>query len=172
MKRYSLLGLPIPNVPSGYILRTYRDGHQDAWASLYAAALPEQPDMRNLCGKTFLEIPLWRPDRGHFACADDVPVSCAVAWEDVELWRGRTGQFHWVATHPSHLRRGLAPGAVLAALQCMPRKDHRDAALITQDYRAAAIRLYLQFVFVPHLGAFPDMAARWAKVAPAIREGP
>jgi GNAT superfamily N-acetyltransferase len=119
--------------------------------------------MRNLCRKSFLESPLWRPDRVHFACADDVPVSCAVAWEDVELWGERTGQLHWVATHPSHLRRGLARAAVLAALQWM-RGSCDVAALITQTYRLPAIRLYLELGFVPSMDAFPEMPERWAQV--------
>jgi mycothiol synthase len=169
LKRPGLEGLQEPLAAPGYTLRHFLAGDEAAWAAVYAAAFPEQPDPLHIHENVFLKSPLWRPDRVWFACREDVPVACTAAWEDVGLWGPGTGQVHWVATHREHLRRGLARATVLAALRWMRQNGSRDAVLVTQDYRAAAIRLYLQLGFVPHLGAFPDMAARWAKVAAQLR---
>jgi hypothetical protein len=51
----------------------------------------------------------------------------------------------------------------VAALGWM-RGHYDSAALITQTYRVAAIKLYLELGFVPWMQAFADMPARWSKV--------
>jgi len=163
LRRPDLDCLPQPSLPPGYTLRAYRDGDQEAWGDLYAAAFAELQGMHELPRNAFLDSPLWRPDRVRFACADDVPVACAAAWEDAALWGPRVGQVHWVATHPAYLRLGLARACVVAALDWM-RGHYDSAALITQTFRVPAIRLYVALGFVPSMEAFADMPARWAKV--------
>jgi len=170
MRRPNLAGLPATEVPPGYTLRRFRPGDEKAWADLFAAAFPEMPEPRGIPQKVFLQDPAWLPDRVFFACLKDVPVACCAAWEDPPAWGPRTGQVHWVATMPGHLRRGLARAVVVAALGWMRDRPYADAILVTQTYRLAAIRLYLSLGFVPWLDAFPDMPARWAVVAASLAQ--
>ena len=164
MRRPDLDCLRQPALPPGYTLRAYRNGDEKPWGDLYAAAFAELQGMHELARKTFLDSPLWRPDRAWFVCAANVPVACTVAWEDAGLWGPRVGQIHWVATHPAHLRRGLARACVVAALDWM-RGRYDSAALITQTYRVAAIKLYVDLGFVPWMEAFADMPERWLKIS-------
>jgi len=169
MRRPDLEGLPRSARPRGYTLRQFQPGDEPAWAETCAAAFPEQPDPRGITEREFLSKPLWDAQRIFFACAADVPVACCGAWANPEAWGQRTGQIHWVATHPAHLRRGLARAVVLAALHWMQAHGYEDAILVTQVYRIPAIRLYLDLGFVPWLDFFPEMPQRWASVKAALR---
>lgn len=168
MRRPDLLCLPQPHVPPGYTLRSFRAGDEAAWADLCAAVFPEVGDPRGIPEREFLSRPAWCPDRVFFVCAADVPVACTAAWENVDQWGPRTGQIHWVGTHPAHLRQGLARAAVVAALGWM-RGRYDDAVLVTQVFRFPAIRLYLDLGFRPDLEAFPEMADRWAAASASLR---
>jgi len=169
MIRPDLAGLPLPKAPPGYVLRSYRDGDEPAWAGLMAAAFPEMPEPRTLPRKEFLQGSVWLPERICFACKDGVPVACAAAWEQAPIWGTKSGIVHWVATHPAHQRRGLARATVLAALYWMKTFGYENSILVTQVYRLPALRLYVDLGFLPHLAALPEMAERWAKVDAALR---
>ena len=169
LKRPDLAGLPEPQVRAGYSLRHFRPGDEPVWAEIFATAFPEMAEPRGIPRKVFLQDPAWLPERIFFACADDVPVACCAAWEDVKAWGPRTGQVHWVATHPTHRGRGLARATVTAALNWMRDRGYADAVLVTQVYRLPAIRLYLDLGFRPWLDAFPEMPARWAHGEAGLR---
>jgi mycothiol synthase len=169
LRRPNLGDLPPVRLTPGYTLRGFRPGDESAWAAIFAAAFPEMPDPRGIPEKVFLKDPLWLPERVFFACLDDVPVGCAAAWEDAALFGRRTGQVHWVAVLPGHLRKGLARAAVVAALAWMRDRGYADAALVTQVYRLPVIRLYLDLGFSPDLACFPEMPQRWAQVEAMLR---
>lgn len=168
MRRPNLDGLPPVRVGPGYTLRAFRPGDEAAWAALFVAAFPEQPDPAGIHQREFLSKPLWTPEREFFACRDDVPVACTAAWEAPERFGPLAGQIHWVATRPDHLRRGLGRATALAALHYM-KSRYDSAVLVTQTFRLPAIRLYLDLGFQPHMTALPEMPDRWATVEAALR---
>ena len=170
LRRETLDGLPAPRAPEGYRFRRLRAGDEAGWQALYDAAFPDIPDRVHEKVSDLMASDLWNPDRVSLACLADRPVACAVAWEP--SWNAPgTGMVHWVATHPAHRRRGLGQAVVLDILRWMRDGGHRDAVLITEVHRTAALRLYLALGFEPDFGAAVDMDRRWATLRENLRRG-
>jgi len=172
LRRPTLDGLPDTRVPEGYGLRHFRPGDETDWQAVYDAAFPDIPNRVREKVSELMGSDIWNPDRVSLACLADRPVACAVAWEPP--WNAPvTGMVHWVATHPAHRRRGLGRAVVLNILRWMRDGGLRDAVLITEVHRTAALRLYLNLGFEPDFGAAVDMDRRWATVCEnLLRENP
>lgn len=99
-------------------------------------------------------------------------VGTIAAWYNRSLDGLDWGRIHWVATRPAYQRRGLARAAMSDAMTRLARW-HERAYLLTSSGRLGAIRIYLDFGFMPDLD-FKDAVKAWRQVAqhlahPALR---
>ena len=62
------------------------------------------------------------------------------------------GRIHWVCIVPQHQRKGLCRPMMTAAMNRLKALGHERAILGTQTPRLVAIKVYLDFGFVPDLG--------------------
>ena len=80
----------------------------------------------------------------------------ATAWFD-ENHRGRPfGRVHWVAVVPENQGCGLSKPLLSRVCSALRELGHEDAYLTTSTVRVPAIRLYMQFGFVPEINSEED----------------
>lgn len=154
----------------GYGLRRYRPGDEESMgATLRAAGFTD-----------------WDADRvlGYLEDADRRAGSAVVAFEGrvvastfasrmssdrvspVTRMPGeplREGVLDYVATHPDHQGRGLGRATCTAVSRYLVGQGCAMVSLLTDDWRLAAIHLYLSLGFEPVMNR-DDMPERWARV--------
>jgi len=153
-----LQDLPEIRLPSGYGLRTYREGDEAAWARIMNTGLGGEWDAAR-ARQALMDQPAFRPDRLFFAAFAGQPVGSACAWE----WTPQepeAGMVHMVCVLPEHRGQGLGYCLVLATLHWFRDHGLRRAVLTTDDHRLGALKTYLALGFRPVLVA-PDHRPRW-----------
>jgi GNAT superfamily N-acetyltransferase len=158
-------------LPPGYRFRTYRPGDRDVWMDLLRAAEPFFVIPDNLFEKDFSERLDALADRMFFVETDGgEPVGTTTAWWQPD-WResGDWAQIHWVAVHPAHQGRGLSKPLVNRALRRLAR-SHERAMLGTSTGRVWAIKVYLDYGFVPDPQELNDekIVAAWRELHRAL----
>lgn len=170
MRRPHLRDLPAPPpLPAGYSLRLYSG--TDDLASLAAtleAAYGEHWDealvRTRLTGAPDVHavyLATWRGRAVATASSRRLPERFPAA-----------GYVHWVATDPTHARRGLAAALLDRVLGDFRARGDRAAVLETDDARTPALRLYLRYGFVPVDSVMgEDHRERWSAVFQALFGG-
>ena len=73
------------------------------------------------------------------------------------------GDIGWLAGDPGHAGHGLGSAVSAAATARLIAAGYRDIRLGTEDFRLAAIKVYLRLGYVPVLYR-PEMLERWQAV--------
>lgn len=160
--------LPAPRPASGYGLRTYRPGDEDAWIAILSTGDFGVWDRARLDGMLAGErAPL--PREGIvFATREGRPVGTACVFLHPGAG-GDVAELGWVAVHPAHRGRGLGLAVCRAALGFARGAGHGYAYLLTEDFRLPAIGMYLRLGFEPEM-ADASHPARWAALGQALGE--
>lgn len=152
-----------PPLPAGYAIVHYRPGMEKAWAAIETAAgeFDDPAAALNRFQTEFLPHAAELADRCLFIVdPQGSPVATTTAWYGSQLGRERQPRLHWVAVMPDHQGRGLARALIGAALQVYRQLgEDGDVYLTTQTWSTVAIRLYLDYGFLPYRGPQP---AGWA----------
>jgi len=165
MRRHHLEDLPELALPEGYRIRGYRAGDEEAWNDIISSSFePQYASMR--FDTDMVPDPAFRPERVFFVERDDEPVGTASAWY-VPVWGCDTGTVHMVAVKPAHQGRSLGQRVSLAAMYQMRADGRKAAALRTDDFRLAAVTIYLRLGFEPLL-VHENQRRRWPEVFAAI----
>ena len=90
-------------------------------------------------------------------------VGTTTAWYDRKYAGQAWGRIHWVALSFEVQGKGLSKPMMTEAMNLLNRLGHRRAILGTQAPRLAAIKLYLDFGFVPDMSV-PDADRAWRMV--------
>jgi beta-glucuronidase len=173
MIRPNLDDLPEVPFPEGFRARPMGPEEAGLWADIW----------RDADASTKLGVDLFRNQFG-----DDMPATRwrtffvvdehGVAVATISSWYNRTyegedyGQIHWVAVRRRYWGRGLGKAMLAHALKQMAQW-HDRAFLGTQTKRLAAIKIYLDFGFVPDM-RYPGAERAWREVRanldhPALR---
>ena len=153
--------VPAVQMPPGYQLRTYRPGDEQAWADIMNRAGMGSWNVEKARAELFAS-PRFVPQGCFLATCHEVPVSAATAFlEDPP--NNEVGQLHMVATRPEHRGRGLARQCSLAVVHFFSGRGFREVYLLTDDFRLAALKMYLTMGFQPsyYQGAGEE---RWAPI--------
>ena len=163
MCRPHLADLPtVQPLPDGYLLRLCQD--EDDWAALaatLAAAFEDPWDLARV--------------RSELTGASDVNAIYIVSWQGKPIATASSRNFldrfpgsgyvHWMGTHPSHMRKGMAAALLARLLQDFVERGYRNAILETDDFRIAAIKSYLKFGFIPVYDVMgEDHRRRWSHI--------
>jgi len=143
----------IPQVPfpEGYRARTMRPDDGGLWADIWRDAEEYGPIEPELFRSEFGEDPAALGWRG-FIIEDrrGIAVATITAWYNRWFKGEDYGQIHWVAVRREAWGHGLGKAMMTHALNAMAQW-HERAFLGTQTNRLAAIKVYLDFGFVPDL---------------------
>jgi len=163
MRRLSYEGLPEITLPPGYRLRSYRPGDEAAWADIInrAGHLGEYTSekVRNsLTGQA-----RFHAEGLLFVTTDDgEPVATACAWLNrADEWRW--GQVHMVAVVPEHQGKRLSYWVSAAVCEVFRRWGVPEIFLLTDEFRKAAVKVYLNLGFRPVIRT-PEHYDRWVDI--------
>ena len=163
MLRPDLERLPDQRIPAGYALRTWLPGDEQAWASIMNTGIGADWTAAKVA-EQFSTRPQFTPDAVFFAILGGRPVGTAAAWRIPET-ETRQGYVHMVCVLPEHRGKGLGYLVTLATLHWFKQHGFASVLLETDDWRLAAIRVYLQLGFAPRFDTGDaEMAERWQKV--------
>ncbi len=160
MRRLTHQGLPELRLPAGYALRPYRTGDDGIWADLInrAGDLGEWDTAK--VHEKLTGLPQFHPEGLLFVTTDKgtaVATACAYL-EDADDWR--SGRLHMVAVVPEHRGRRLSCWATLAVCTVFRRWGVPAVHLTTDEYRLAAVKVYVNLGFRPVFRT-PDHYGRW-----------
>ncbi|MBX3014336.1 MAG: GNAT family N-acetyltransferase [Caldilineaceae bacterium] len=152
MVRPTLTNLPSFSLPAPYSLRWYQPGDEAAWVAIHVAADPFHTFTAATFAQEFAADRALLPTRQAYLCdSTGAPVGTTSAWFYTDEEGDAYGLVHWVALHPDHQGRGLAKPLLALVCHQLQELGHARAYLNTSTARLPAIRLYLQFGFVPQM---------------------
>jgi len=170
MVHFDPASAPAAPAPEGVVLRTFRDGDEQAWADIINAT-----DMGADYGiakvrQTLTRRPRFDPAGLFLACdaGTGEPLATACAWWSLSCGCLRP-TLHMVGAKPQAAGRGLGRVVCRAVLEFFARQGRREVVLTTDDHRLPALATYLRLGFLParyHRGA--DHATRWEAAFKAL----
>ena len=102
----------------------------------------------------------------HQASNQIVATSMAVHnYKKVNPFQGDVG---WIAADPAHTGRGLGMAVTAAVTTRFIEAGYRNIHLYTEDFRLAALKVYLKLGYIPLLYT-PEMPARWQAVCTQLQ---
>jgi len=168
MEYRDLSEIPEVPVPEGYRVRHYREGDEAGLSRVFASGdlgmeTPEQ------VREKLIEHPCFTPERLIVVERDGEIVATASAW--VNETDPSKGYLHMVGVLDGHRGKRLGALVTAEALKYHRSKGFRAQQLNTDDFREAAIKLYLDFGFVP-VCTDETHPGRWAVLADKLgRQG-
>jgi len=171
----SLSSIPEHPLPPGFSFRWFRPGDQKTWADVWQRCekflklTPETFAREFGTDEQVLALrQVFLLDSGGQA------VGTSTAWLADEDHGPHCGRIHWVAIVPEMQGRGLAKPLLSTSLKRMRELGYRSAVLGTHAVRIPAIKLYLQYGFVPEVRNEKERQG-WrdvrAKIAPSVLDG-
>ena len=154
---------PAPEVrlEPDYRLRTFAPEDEPGWLAVMGKAGFEGWDAERLAGMLLKVLP-----EGLFV-AEHRPtgqvVATGMATHNPEPLHPYGGELGWVAADPAHSGHGLGRAVCSAVVGRFLSAGYRRIYLKTDDWRLAALKIYLQMGFVP-LMYTEDMPERWRQV--------
>ena len=149
-------------LPAGYTFATHCDAYIDRWISVMNGSISDAWTAEKF-HMSMLDLPGLAPE-GIFYVFNDKSEAVATAAGMCD-YAGDvgTGQLHMVAVKTEH--RGLRLGAIVSAkaIDYLYDKGMRRVMLTTDDFRLAAVKIYLDLNFIPVLHD-DTMRARWVAV--------
>jgi GNAT superfamily N-acetyltransferase len=153
MKLASLDAVARHPLPPGFSFRMYRSGDEKTWTDIWQRAdvfgikFTPQTFGQEFPGEaqTLAQRQFYLLDPG------GTPIGTAAAWFPDDAHGKDCGCIHWVAIVPEMQGRGLSRPLLAATLERMKALGYRSSYLRTQTVRVAAIKLYMEFGFVPEI---------------------
>lgn len=162
MVRAHYRNLPPLDLPAGYALRSYQEGDEEGWANVVNSV----GDLGNYdpaqAREFMMDKPQFDSEGLHFITFDGAPVATACAWRDRPK-EVSIGQLHMVAVDPGHRGKRLGTHVSTAVIRYFEAHGFPKVYLMTDDWRLAAVKTYLQLGFDPD-DYDDDHRARWTKL--------
>jgi mycothiol synthase len=137
----------VPPVPDGYLLRQLRQDEEQRYDDLFHLPFTDQgrfPEIRN---RTL-------PD-GFFViehlASKDLVASCLAFHGSSSHRHPQAGKLGWLVTDLAHSNRGLGTIVSAAATNRLISEGYSRPFLGTEDFRIAAISIYLKLGWEPYL---------------------
>lgn len=146
MEKRGLSDIPDVPLPAGYSIRTYRPGDETALAGIYCVSKLEK-DTPEIVRRDVLGDPCFRPERIFIAACDGCVVGTASAW--VTEGEPDAGYLHMLGVLDEHRGKRLGAALTCACLRYTRDEGFDVQRLMTDDWREAAIRLYLDLGYDP-----------------------
>ena len=166
MLRENMENIPQFPIPEGYAIRNYRPNEGHIWTRILKAGEPYMEIDDGLFDREFGRHLSVLEDRSFYLTTDaGEKIGTITAWWqniDREVW----GQIHWVVIHPDYQGRGLSKPMMSVAMTRL-RQSHERCFLGTSTGRMAAIKVYLDFGFIPDLSVENSREA-WTEVASVL----
>jgi GNAT superfamily N-acetyltransferase len=167
----SLEAAPVHPLPPGFSFRMYRPGDETIWTDIWQRADLYGAVAADAFAVEFGTDAQALAQRQFYLLEGGSAVGTATAWYPDDAHGPDAGRVHWVALVPQCQGRGLSRPLLSAVLTRMKGLGCRSAFLETQTVRVAAIRLYLEFGFVPEVRSEKERAG-WKRCRQKNAPGP
>jgi GNAT superfamily N-acetyltransferase len=159
MVRPSSLGIvDVPPVKDGYVLRQLRSGDEGPYDDLFQLAFADEGRFQETIERTL--------SGGFFVvehlASHELVASC-VAMRGSSSPRHEAGQLGWLVIDPSHTQKGLGTIVSASVTNRLVEEGYEQPFLGTEDFRIAAISIYLNLGWRPHIYR-DDMEPRWRSI--------
>jgi mycothiol synthase len=149
----------MPPIPNGYELRQFRPKDEGPYEDLFNLAFEDEGRLvetleRALPGGFFV---VEHRASGHLVA------SCVALQGSSSPRHPGAGQLGWLVTDPSHARRGLGTAIAASVTNLLATQGYRCPFLGTEDFRVAAISIYLKLGWRPFIYR-DEMRDRWRLV--------
>ena len=162
----TLRGLPNVPLPEGFVQRAYRPGDEDGWVELLVETGFEEWDRPRI--DEYLADPE-RREGSSVVVEGGVVVAATFASrltrDGVDL-----GVLDYVISSPDRRRLGLGRAVCTAVARFQVERGYPAVTLFTDDWRLAAIGLYLSLGFEPDMHR-EDMPGRWDAIRAKLASG-
>ena len=148
MVRPTLENLPELELPSGYGMRTYREGDEAHWAHIISNSFGGRKRTAQDTRNEITNRDVFLPDGFYFATHQGTPVGTACAWRQ-SVEETEVGYVHMVGVVTEHTGHKLGKWVSLAVLTYFRDNGFRSAMLDTDDFRIPAVKTYLNLGFIP-----------------------
>ena len=160
MIRPHLRDIPDVPFPDGYGVRALHRNEGGLWEDIWRDAEPFFKIENGLFEKEFGDDPAAIERRCFIITAPDgVAAATISAWYSRDIDGLDYGRIHWVATRKTYQGKGIMRAGLSYALRQMAQW-HTRAVLGTSTGRVAAIKLYLDYGFLPDMSA-PNAREAW-----------
>lgn len=168
MIREHMREIPQIALPEGFTMRPMRPDDNSLWVDIWRDAEPYFDIAEDQFTKSFGPDPTGIAERCFILnTARGVSVGTISAWYD-RAYRGMDyGRIHWVAIRQAYKGRGLGKAMMTFAMNKLAQW-HGRAVLNTQSKRLNAVKVYLDFGFVPNLD-LPGAPLAWREVAAGLK---
>jgi len=167
MIRPDMRNLPDYPLPEGFSMRTLRREDAGLWVDVVRDAEPFLTIGDDLFARAFAnDLPATEERCFFLVSPKGVAIGTISAWHNRDAAGRNVGQIHWFAIRPAWQHRGLARPMLAYALKQLALW-HDQCFLDTQTRRIPAIKLYLDFGFVPDPD-FPRAREAWREVSAAL----
>jgi len=137
-------------LPSGFSLRFYELGDEEAWVDIHREAdLFGTFSLDTFWGQFGTDRDLLRQRQVYLLDSQDRPIGTTSAW--FQPGDPGLGRIHWVAIRPEYQGQGLAKPMLSCVCDCFQTLGHTRAYLTTSTSRVPAICLYFSYGFLPDL---------------------
>lgn len=166
MIRENMENIPQFPIPAGYAIRNYRRNEGHIWTRILKAGEPYMEIDDGLFDREFERHLSVMEDRSFYLTTDTgEEIGTITAW-----WQHREGavwgQIHWVVIHPDYQGHGLSKPMMTVAMERL-KQSHDRCFLGTSTGRIAAIKVYLDFGFMPDL-SHENSKEAWTEVASVL----
>ena len=162
MVRTHYRDLPPLDLPAGYALRSYQEGDAEHWSNVVNSV----SDLGNYdpvkAREFMMDKPQFDPEGLNFITFEGTPVATACAWR-AHAGEVGIGQLHMVAVDPGHRGKRLGTHVSAAVIRYFEPRGFPKVYLMTDDWRLAAVKTYLNMGFDPD-EYDDDHKTRWAKL--------
>ncbi|MCX5904112.1 MAG: GNAT family N-acetyltransferase, partial [Proteobacteria bacterium] len=150
----------------GYHSASLSPGHEIDYIGVMRRSLVAEADMEWFC-RTFSNDPEYNPDNLLLIYEDTTPIAAAAAWQKL-LGSKKTGLVHMVGVDRKYQGRGLGRVITLLVLKRLRKRGFKEVMVATEDFRIAALSLYLALGFKPLYRHRSD-EKRWKRVMQKMR---
>ncbi len=168
MIRPDMRDIPQFPIPEGFAMRPMKPDENSLWVDIWRDAEPYFDIADDTFTKSFGADPAGIVQRCFILnTAKGVSVGTISAWYDRKYRGVDYGRIHWVAIRQAYKGRGLGKVIMTYAMNQLAQW-HDRAVLNTQSKRLNAVKLYLDFGFVPNLD-LPGAIVAWREVAAGLK---
>ena len=168
MIRPTMESIPHFDFPDGYSIRPMRPGESGLWVDIQQEAEPVLRVTDDVFESEFGgDLPATRYRSFFIVNEAGVAVGTISAWYSRDFKGEDHGRIHWLAIRPAFQGRGLARPALSFAMERLA-EWHDRAWLSTSTSRIPALKLYLDFGFLPDMEE-PRAREAWQKVLARLK---
>ena len=153
-----VVGLPDLWPPPGYTLRGYRPGDEDRLVDLLISVGFEEWTREKL--DAYLDGPERRRGTRIVTHGKDI---VALTFASQRVLKPKIGALDYVSSHSEHRGKKLGEAVCTSVLKYLVHHAYPWVTLSTDDFRLAAIKVYLNLGFTPKMHR-EDMPERWEAV--------